>query len=66
MGNENLFIGRFMEFILIYCFFLLRKKKMKMKKKIGKERKEIKIVKFVWCRFYFLEYREKYEMNLYN
>lgn len=39
---------------------------MKMKKKIGKERKEIKIVKFVWCRFYFIEYREKYEMNLYN
>lgn len=35
---------------------------MKMKKKIGKERKE----KLVRCRFHFTEYREKYEMNSYN
>lgn len=42
------------------------KKKMKMKKKIGKERKEIKIAKLVRCRFHFTEYREKYEMNSYN
>lgn len=39
---------------------------MKMKKKIGKERKEIKIAKLVRCRFHFPEYREKYEMNSYN
>lgn len=42
---------------------------MKMKKKIGKERKErkeIKIAKLVRCRFHFTEYREKYEMNSYN
>lgn len=37
-----------------------------MKKKIGKERKEIKIAKLVRCRFHFTEYREKYEMNSYN
>lgn len=41
-------------------------KKMKMKKKIGKERKEIKIAKLVRCRFHFPEYRETYEMNSYN
>lgn len=41
-------------------------KKMKMKKKIGKERKEIKIAKLVRCRFHFTEYSEKYEMNSYN
>lgn len=39
---------------------------MKMKKKIGKEKKEIKIAKLVRCRFHFTEYREKYEMNSYN
>lgn len=65
-GNENLSIGRSMEFISIYCSLLPRKKKMKMKKKIGKERKEIKIAKLVRCRFHFTEYREKYEMNSYN
>lgn len=39
---------------------------MKMKKKIGKERKEIKIAKLVRCRFHFPEYKETYEMNSYN
>lgn len=39
---------------------------MKMKKKIGKERKEIKIAKLVRCRFHLTELREKYEMNSYN
>lgn len=47
-------------------FSLTKEKKMKMKKKIGKERKEIKIAKLVRCRFHFTEYREKYEMNSYN
>lgn len=49
-GNENLSIGRSMEFISIYCSLLPRKKKMKMKKKIGKERKEIKIAKVSFSR----------------
>lgn len=36
------------------------------KKKIGKERKEIKIAELVRYRFHFPEYRVKFEMNSYN
>lgn len=47
-GNENLSIGRSMEFISIYCSLLPRKKN-ENEEKIGKERKEIKIAKLVRC-----------------
>lgn len=65
-GNENLSIGRSMKFISIYCSLLPRKKNENEEKKIGKERKEIKIAELVRYRFHFPEYRVKFEMNSYN